>query len=184
MNDKTIAARERRHREARNAEGWKRITVWVPTETDAEDVRKLAAERRAKIERLEDLKLLNVRPDTTQRIADAIAQYGSNAYSVASGAVLDLMAQLEKEDDISSVAVAYCVLARAKPASAISVISAIPLKVANFILHQPGVDSGQCCDWMTKNPTWKDTITEAVRDPGRFARDVEEMIEKIKRHRV
>jgi hypothetical protein len=180
--DKTIADRERRHREARNAGGWKRISVWVPTASDAEDVRKLAAERRARAENLDELKELNVKPETIKRIAAAIDKHGSNAYMTASGALLDLMTELTEEDDLPAVSAAYCILARAKPASAPYVANAVPAKISNFLIRHRGIDGGAFYNWTVKNPSWAETIANAVSDPARFTSAVETMAEDIKRH--
>ena len=100
------------------AEGWKRISVWVPTAEDAEAVRQFANELRSKAESLSDLKEFKIKPETTARIVDALALHGSRAYSVASGAMLDLMSELCEEDDLPAVSHAYIVLARAKPSQA------------------------------------------------------------------
>ena len=181
--DNTVAERERRHRETRNAEGWKKISVWVPSEADAEDVRKLAAERRAKAESLDALKELNnVDPKTIQRIAEAIGKHGSNAYVTASGALLDLMTQLTNEDNLPAVSAAYCILARARPASANYVANAIPPKISNFLIRHRGIKGGQFYEWSSKNPNWAQDIAKSVGNPTRFVGAVEAMAEDIKRH--
>lgn len=46
MKDKTVNERMHRQRALRITAGWKEVRVWVPTEQDAADVRKLAEERR------------------------------------------------------------------------------------------------------------------------------------------
>ena len=81
--DKTAGDRVRRQRELRLAEKWHEVKVWVPTEKDAEDIRKLAATRRANAERIEGLSraVKSVSIETENRIAQAIAQQGLAAYN-------------------------------------------------------------------------------------------------------
>lgn len=116
MGDRTVTDRMKRQRELRAAEGWQKVTVWVPTLADAEDVKKLAAERRARAEALAGLseEVPKVNVDTAERIARAIAEHGSKAYITPSGAVLELMKELAKEDDLESFASAFVIIARAK----------------------------------------------------------------------
>ena len=38
MTDNTVTERVKRQRELRAAEGWRKVTVWVPTAADAKDV--------------------------------------------------------------------------------------------------------------------------------------------------
>lgn len=120
MGDRTVTDRMKRQRELRAAEGWQKVTVWVPTLADAEDVKKLAAERRARAEALVNLseEVPKVNVDTAERIARAIAEHGSKAYITPSGAVLELMKELAKEDDLESFASAFVIIARAKPTNA------------------------------------------------------------------
>lgn len=130
MADRTAVDRVKRQRDARLAEGWQEVRVWVPTEQDAEDIRNLARERRDRAEALQGLteEVSSVTTETAARIAQAIAEHGSAAYTHSSGAVLDLMTKLADEDDIQSFAKAFVILARAKPGSAASAASFIPGK--------------------------------------------------------
>jgi hypothetical protein len=181
--DKTIAERARRQRDLRVTEGWHEVKVWVPTEADAEDVRKLAAERRVKAEALhglsKDVPMVNM--ETEIRIAKAIAEHGSAAYNTDSGAVLDLMTKLADEDDLASFSRAFIILARAKPANAAFVAARVPAKISNFLIKHRGVDPSILLKWTGANPGWVDDLKNAVRDPVRFKQVVEAMAESIKR---
>ncbi|WP_236000434.1 hypothetical protein [Bradyrhizobium uaiense] len=120
MADPTVVRRVKRQRDVRLAEGWQEVRVWVPTEQDANDIRNLAADRRAKAKALAGLrrKLRACPQKTLQRIAEAIASQGSAAYTTPSGPVLDLLTKLAEEDDLASFSRAFILLARAAPANA------------------------------------------------------------------
>jgi hypothetical protein len=185
MRDKTAVARVQRQRGLRVAEGWQEVTVWVPTEADAEDVRNLAAERRAKAEALHGLKEIpKVTPEIERRIAKAIAEHGSAAYITPSGAVLDLMTQLADQDDLASFSRAFIIVARAKPPNAAFVASAVPAKISNFLIKHRGVSANAMMKWTTANPGWGDDLIDAVRDPVRFEQVVEAIATAIKRRRT
>jgi hypothetical protein len=181
--DQTIVARMKRQRELRAAEGWHEVKVWVPTEQDAADIRQLAAERRAKAEALYGLsdEVPSVTPENAARIAGAIAEHGSAAYTTPSGAVLDLMTQLAEEDDLASFSRAFIILARAKPANAAFVAAAVPAKITNFLIMHRGVDASALVNWTEANPGWEEDLKNAVRNPVRFQQVVAAMAEAIKR---
>lgn len=179
----TVVTRVRRQRALRVSEGWREVKVWVPTETDAEDVRKLAAERRARAEALHGLckEVPKVSQETEMRIAKAIAEHGSAAYTTPSGAVLDLMTSLTDEDDLIGFSRAFIILARAKPASASFVENAVPAKISNFLIKHRGIDVGALVKWTEINPKWADDLKNAVRHPAQFKQVVEAMAALIKR---
>lgn len=183
MVDRTVVARVKRQREYRVAEGWEQVTVWVPTEADAEDIRKLARERRERAEALQGLsqEVKIVSPETEARIAAAIAEHGSAAYNTPSGAVLDLMTQLAAEDDLPSFSRAVIILARAKPANAAFVTAAVPPKVSNFLIRHRSISPAALMTWTNEHSGWADELKEAVRKPDQFERVVEAMAEAIKR---
>lgn len=181
MVDRTIVARTKRQREHRAAEGWHKVTVWVPTEADAVDVRKLARERRKRAEALYGLseEVKTVTPETEARIAKAMAEHGSAAYTTPSGAVLDLMTQLAEEDDLAGFSRAVVILARAKPANAAFVTAAVPGKVTNFLIRHRGINPAALMKWTSKHPGWADDLKQAVRRPDQFKRVVEAMAEAV-----
>lgn len=183
MADRTAVNRVKRQRDVRLSEGWQEVRVWVPTEEDAEDVRNLAKERRARAEALHGLseEVTSVTPETAIRIARAIAEHGSAAYSHSSGAVLDLMTQLAEEGDLQSFSKAFIILARAKPASAPAAATFIPAKISNFLIRHRGVEPDAMMEFMRMNPAWSDELKDAVRSPERFERVVEAMAQKNKR---
>lgn len=175
--------RVKRQRDLRLFEGWQEIRVWVPTQQDAEDIRKLAKERRARAEALQGLteEVTSVTPETAMRIARAIAEHGSAAYTHPSGAVLDLMTKLADEDDLQSFARAFIILARAKPASAASAASYIPGKISNFLIKHRDIHPNVMVEFMRTHADWEDQLKNAVRDPVRFEQVVETMARNLKR---
>lgn len=186
MADHTVAARARKQRDLRVTEGWQEVKVWVPTEADADDVRKLAAERRSRAENLDGLsdKVPLVTPETQTRIAVAMAQHGSAAYTTPSGAILTLMTDLMDAQDLVAFSVTVAVLAHARPSNAPYVISAVPAKVSDFLVKYRGIDGRDLTAWTQANPDWTDQLKITVRDPDQFPSAVEQMAAAIKSHRL
>lgn len=185
MADRTVVQRVKNQRDARLSEGWQEIRVWVPTEQDAEDIRNIAAERRAKAEALDGLsrEVPKVTPQTEARIAQAIAAHGSAAYNTPSGAVLDLMSELAGEDDLQGFSRAVVILARAKPANAKFVLARVPAKISNFVVQHRQITPSDLMKWADANPQWPEDVKRSVRDPEEFERVVEAMAESIKAFR-
>ncbi len=182
MADRTVVKRVKAQRDVRLLEGWQEVRVWVPTEQDADDVRNLAAERRAKAEALTGLskEVPKVTPQTEARIAGAIALHGSAAYTTPSGAVLDLMTELANEDDLQGFSRAVVILARAKPANARYVIDSVPAKISNFVIRHRGISATDFMNWAKANPTWADELKQYARHPEAFERAVEALAHSIK----
>lgn len=182
MADRTAVSRVRRQRDGRLVEGWQEVRVWVPTEQDATDVKKLAAARRAKAEALAGLTegIKSMQPETLHRIAEAITSQGSAAYKTPSGPVLDLLTKLAEEDDLTSFSRAFILLARARPANAAFVANAVPAKISNFLIKHRGIDAAALIKWAEANPDWTDELKNALRDPDRFVRIVEGFAAAIK----
>ncbi|WP_158815359.1 hypothetical protein [Methylocapsa sp. S129] len=181
MADKTIAERARRQRGVRLTEGWQEVKVWVPTEADAEDVRKLAAERRKRAEALHGLskEVPMIDMNTELRIAKAISEQGSAAYTTESGAVLELMTHLADEDDLQGLSRAFVILARAKPPNAAFVAARVPAKISNFLIKHRGINPIALLKWTSAYPAWVEDLKDAVRDPVRFEQVVEAMATAI-----
>jgi hypothetical protein len=179
--DKTVVSRVKRQRALRAGEGWQEVKVWVPTEADAAAIRKLAAERRANAAALCGLvdEVNGVTQEITNRIATAIMQRGSGAYTTPSGPVLELMTQLADEDDLESFSRAVIILARAKPLNARFVEEAVPAKISNFLVKQRGIEVENLIEWQRVNPSWADNLRRMVRDPKRFQALVEAMAGEI-----
>jgi len=182
MADKTVVSRVKRQRELRVAEGWQEVTVWVPTRQDADDIKTLASERRAKAEALHGLsqEVKSVSPSTEARIAAAIEERGSAAYIHYNGPVLELLSDLAEEDDLEGFSRAFVILARSSPMHAPSVASFVPAKIGTFLAKHRGVDVASFQRWTEANPGWADALEAAVRHPTQFAGLVETMAIEIK----
>lgn len=185
MPDQTVTARMKRQRDLRGTEGWHEVKVWVPTEQDAADVRRLAAERRAKAEALDGLskEISTVTPELEARTAKAIAKYGSAAYNTPSGAALQLLTQLAEEDDLTGFSRAFVILARAKPTNAAFIAAAVPAKITNCLVRHRGIDPAALVKWTDGHPGWENELKDAVRDPTRFEAVVASIAETIKSKR-
>jgi hypothetical protein len=183
MADPTAVRRVKRQRDVRLAEGWQEVRVWVPTEQDANDIRNLAADRREKAEALAGLDegIKSMPPETLHRIAEAITSQGSAAYTTPSGPVLDLLTKLAEEDDLASFSRAFILLARARPANAAFVASAVPAKIHNFLIKHRDVKVPALIKWTEANPDWAEQLKSALRDPDQFVRVVEGFALAIKR---
>lgn len=185
MQDKTAIARVKKQREARSSEGWRLVTVWVPTEADADNIRKLATDMRDRAERLDGLsqEVKTVSIETEIRIGQAIAEHGSAAFVSPSGAVLDLMTQLANEDDLIGFSRAVVILARAKPSNAAYVIAAVPAKISNFIIKHRNVSVTELIAWQRTNPDWPERLKQTVREPVVFAAAVDRLVKDIQSSR-
>jgi hypothetical protein len=172
----------KRQREARRAEGWIAVKVWVPTERDAEDVRQLAAARRAKAKALSGLKeeVPTMTAATEARIASAIANQGSRAFTTPSGPVLTLLTELADEGDLASFSRAFVIFARAKPANSALVANAVPPKISNYLIKHQGVEAGALVKWTSANLGWKDDLKDTLRHPARFEQFVKSIAVAIK----
>jgi hypothetical protein len=182
MTDRTATERIKRQRDARMREGWQEVRVWVPTDHDAEDVRALAAERRARAEALHGLRegIPTMNPATEERIIAAIADQGSAAYTTLSGPVLTLLTQLAEEGDVAGFSHAFVTFARAKPMNAAFVAEAAPAKVLNgYLFKRLKLDMDAFLRWEKSNPDWAASIKAALRDPAQFEHVVGEMAAAI-----
>jgi hypothetical protein len=182
MVDQTVNARLKRQREVRGTEGWREVKVWVPTDQDAADIRQLAEKRRQRAEALHGLsrEVPTVTPEIESRIAKAIAEYGSAAYTTPSGAALTLLTQLAEEDNLTGFSRAFVILARAKPANAKSLAAAVPGKIANYLVTHRHVAPSSFTQWANAHPAWEADLQDAVRDPDRFENVVTSMADGMR----
>jgi hypothetical protein len=177
MKDRTVSQRVKRQRADRIREGWLEVRVWVPSQQDAEDVRKLAAERRSLAEaQFHTLAQKEYSMNLEANIDDAINQQDSPDYITPSGAMLTLMTKLAQEGDLAGFSQAFVAFARAEPRKASLLQSSAPAKILNgyFFKHR-GLNPATFERWERANWAWGDRIIAALREPGRFAQVVREM---------
>lgn len=183
MKDRTVAERVTRQRAARLREGWQEVRVWVPTEKDADELRRLAERKRAEAEALHGLKqgVTGMNSATAAAILNAILSQGSKAYNTPSGPVLTLLSELAAQGDLRSFSNAFVIFARAKPANAHYVEQSVPAKILNQYLHAcRGVTLTEFERWRAKNPDWAQRLKDAVRDAELFEHVVEQMATEIR----
>jgi predicted membrane chloride channel (bestrophin family) len=183
MKDRTVSQRIKRQRADRIREGWEEVRVWVPSRQDAEDIRKLAAERRSLAEaQFHTLAQKEYAMNLEANIADAIDQQDSPDYITPSGAMLTLMTKLAEEGELMGFSRAFLAFARAQPRNASLVQSSAPAKILNgyFFKHRD-LKNGAYERWERANPAWGDTIIAALREPERFAQVVSEMADDFQK---
>lgn len=183
MKDRTVAERVTRQRVARLREGWQEVRVWVPTEKDADELRRLAERKRAEAEALYGLNqgVTGMNSATATAILTASLSQGSKAYNTSSGPVLTLLSELAAQGDLRSFSNAFVIFARAKPANAHFVEQRIPERILNQYFHAcRGVTLIEFERWRTKNPDWAQPIKDKVRDADLFEHVVEQMASEIR----
>ena len=177
MKDRTSSRRVKSQRADRMREGWLEVRVWVPSQQDAEDVRKFAAERRSLAEaQFHTLAQKEYSMNLEADIDDAINQQDSPDYITPSGAMLTLMTKLAQEGDLIGFSRAFVAFARAEPRKAALLQSSAPAKIMNgyFFKHRR-LDASAFEQWERANRAWGDRIIAALREPDRFAQVVREM---------
>jgi hypothetical protein len=142
--------------------------------------RKLTATEQAFFSTIKVPEISSVDADTESRIEKALAEHGSAAYTTAAGAVLDLMTNLTEENNLAGFSRAVVLLDREKPASAATVLEAVPAKISNFLIRRRGVTLQALLQWQHKNPDWVDRLKNSVRDSSRFQQAVEAIAQEIK----
>lgn len=114
------------------------------------------------------------------RVADAISQFGSNAYTTPSGPVLDLLSEMAAQGEIEIFAKVVGLLASVHPTSVGFVKDAIPAKISShYFARHRHIDASKIMSWANANPSWPDTLKSAVEKPAVFALAVDVMADAI-----
>ena len=114
------------------------------------------------------------------RVADAIASYGSDAYTTSSGPVLELLSELAEEGEVEMFAKAYGLFATVRPASARFVRESVPAKISSrYLARHRRLNPSRIISWTSVHPDWPDTLRAAVAEPAKFTRTVEAMAAAI-----
>jgi hypothetical protein len=114
------------------------------------------------------------------RVADAIASYGSDAYTTPSGPVLELLSELAEEGEIETFAKAYGLFASIRPASARFVRESVPAKISSrYLARHRRLNPSKIISWTAAHPEWPDTLKGTVAEPAMFTRAVEAMAAAI-----
>ncbi|MDX8522076.1 hypothetical protein [Mesorhizobium dulcispinae] len=114
------------------------------------------------------------------RIADAICQLGSDAYTTASGPVLDLMSQLADEGEVEVFAKLVTLFVTVEPKNADFLKAAIPAKISSrYLARHRGISASRMLTWANSNPGWQDSLKSAVERPAAFSSVVNAMAEAM-----
>ena len=119
--------------------------------------------------------------DNARRVADAIAQQGSNAYITPSGAVLELLAALAEQGEIATLARAYALFAKMHQANSRYVRDSVPAKiVSGYFSKRLRLDTRRTTAWTAQTPAWATELKAALSEPALFVATVDRMAEQIK----
>jgi len=182
MANRTGAARARKLRAIRFAAGWEEVKVWVPSRQAADEVKKLAASKRAQARGLDGLSeaASAVSDGMKMDVVQAIAEHGQAPHPQVPNAVVDLMSLLAEVGDLQSCARAFAIVVRARPALAASAKSTLPEQVSRLLVLHHDIAPTDLRAWKDANRHWKDLVINAIRDPHLFERTVEQMVRDIR----
>jgi hypothetical protein len=115
-----------------------------------------------------------------RRVANAILRFNSEAYTVPSGAMLDLLSDLAAQGEMETFARACAVLGAIHPASAQQLHNAVPAKVSSQFLSVHRQLTGQrIVAWASQHPEWPETLKAALGKPALFAATADAMADAI-----
>ncbi len=118
--------------------------------------------------------------DEAWRIADAIANQGSRAYTTESGATLDLLSELAKEGRLDTFARVCGLFATLYPANTAFLIEQIPLKIgANVLARAASSNLRRLNSWERSHPNWRNALKATIRSPSAFVTAVDGMVAEI-----
>lgn len=125
--------------------------------------------------------LASVGVDNALRIAGAIAEQGSDAYTTPSGAMLDLLSRLAAEGELETFARAVDLAATIHPQNAAFVRSKAPAKIAsNYFGARLQLPMHDFVAWADDNPQWPDRLVSDLTSPERFQATVEAIADEVR----
>jgi hypothetical protein len=118
--------------------------------------------------------------DEAWRVAEAIAQQGSNTHITASGPTLDLLSLLAKERRLDTFSRVIGLFAALYPANLAFLLGRIPGKVhANVLAPATGNDGRRLLAWEQATPDWAEQLKSVVGSPSQFVTTVDAMVEVL-----
>ncbi|MBJ7412676.1 MAG: hypothetical protein JHD15_20275 [Phenylobacterium sp.] len=145
---------------------------WTETSGEAGDHERLMALREA---------LAAIGVNHALRIAGAIAEQGSDAYTTPSGAMLDLLSRLAAEGELETFARAVDLAAKIHPQNAAFVRGKAPAKIAsNYFGARLKLPLQDFTAWTNENPDWPDRLIDDLSSPDLFRRTVDTMAEQVR----
>jgi hypothetical protein len=119
--------------------------------------------------------------DNARRVADAIAQQGSDAYITPSGAVLTLLTKLAEQGDIVTFARAYALFAKVHRTNSRFVRENVPAKImSGYFGGRLRLDMRKTVAWTEQTPGWATELKAALSDPALFVSTVERMASQVR----
>lgn len=175
VDGKSTAERMRRHRASRRREGMIEVRVWVPSEEAAEEVRKLAEQKRNEaMLAATGLEGGHRFDDTTMKTLVAIATQGSSTHNTPSGPELTLLSELASAGKLEDMSKSFALFARAKPGNAAYVEDKVPAKLLNhFFIGHLKLPAEAVLRWEVANPKWAASLIAVLREPNAFRRTAE-----------
>jgi hypothetical protein len=183
--DRTGQNRVKKQRDARSAEGWAEVRVWVPTRSDAGKVQALAGELRSKAQQLDGIDKLEyvkkMPPDIYLAALKAIMDQGSSAYITPSGAVQTFLSEVARDGFIADFASAFVLFARAYPMNATAVEADVPAKIFNhYWIRNQQIPTDVVIAWAKSHDDWGDLLRRSVRTPSQFEMLVNNMTHEMR----
>jgi hypothetical protein len=119
--------------------------------------------------------------DNARRVADAIGQQGSAAYTTPSGAVLTLLTDLAEQGDMATLARAYGLFAKVHPANSRYVRDGVPAKILSvYFTRRLRLTAAETISWTQRAPHWETELKAALGEPSVFVSTVERMSDEIR----
>ena len=114
------------------------------------------------------------------RVADAIASYGSDAYTIPLGPILELLSELAELGEVEIFAKVYGLFASIWPVSARLVRESVPAKISSrYLATHRRLNPSKIISWAAAHPEWPDTLKATIAEPAMFTRTVEAMAAAI-----
>lgn len=114
------------------------------------------------------------------RVADAIVQFGSDAFDRPAGPVLELLSKLAAEGEIAIFAKAVRVFEGIRPQSARQIRESIPAKISShYLARHRGYGASRLFAYTNDHPDWAERLKRGAADPARFTATVEAMVAEI-----
>lgn len=174
-----------RQRALRLNEGWEEVRVWVPSAAHADEIRALASDMRRQARALEPLKEQTpmITAETLEKIAGALAQYGSVKFNTPSGSLTDELGVLAKTGDLAAFSHAFAAFATAKPQAAAYIEGQVPAIILNSYWYGfKAVSFQKWRDLDQKYPDWADALKKSVRNVGRFEATIADIEARMVAH--
>lgn len=115
------------------------------------------------------------------RLAKAIAEEGSSAYTNVNGSILTLLSEQAHEGELETLARTVALFAELRPSQAEIIRSSLPAKItAQYLPRHLGLSGAAIATWAARRPRWAEELVLAARTPEAFVRQVNAMAAAIR----